>query len=50
VFESIPVDYLDVMQDEKADLQTLCETLALALSDKPNTEHLILSSQPYIKK
>lgn len=46
----IPVDYLDKMSDEKADLKTYCQSEAFKLIDPSNTQHLLIHSKPYIKK
>ena len=45
-----PVDYLDKMTDEKADLKTYGQNAALELIDSRNTVHLLMESRPYIKK
>ena len=50
VFEMTPVDYLDKMTDEKADLKTYGQNAALELIDSRNTVHLLMESRPYIKK
>jgi len=46
----IPVDYLDKMSDEKADLKTYCQNAALSLITSPKTTYLLEDSRPYIKK
>ena len=46
----IPVDYLDRMTDEKADLKTYCQNAAHELIDTNKDESLMLDTRPYIKK
>jgi len=46
----IPVDYLDKMTDEKADLKTYCQNAALELIDANNNVYLMMQSRPYMKK
>lgn len=46
----IPVDYLDKMNDEKAELKTYCQNSAFELIDSSNTLYLLMESRPYIKK
>lgn len=46
----IPVDYLDKMTDEKADLKTYCQNEALELIDANNNQQLLIDSVPYMKK
>ena len=47
----IPVDYLDKMTDEKADLKIYCQNAALErIADKRTTPYLLMESRPYIKK
>ena len=47
----IPVDYLDKMTDEKADIKIYCQNAALErIVDKRTTPYLLMDSRPYIKK
>ena len=50
VFDMVPVDYLDKMTDEKADLKTYCQQKALERIDSVSTVYLMQESRPYIKK
>ena len=51
VSETIPVDYLDKMPDDKAILKELCTKLAIMQLPNDNTYIFkVLKSKPYIKK
>lgn len=49
VFELIPVDYLDKMDDDQANLKDLCQSAALQRINV-TTEFLVVESRPYVKK
>ena len=49
VYPMTPVDYLDKMSDEKADLKTFCQNAVLGQLGS-NTQYIMMHTKPYIKR